>query len=110
MEFVIKDGTIKDKDKYSIKELIKIMEELDSARMNLMFTTIRIIKSKSDLKDTDPEWLKTEVTNIGRNVLNNSEIGTFIGIEETFEDFYYIIKKDDSTTYETCVSKLDYID
>lgn len=110
MEFIIKDGIIKDKDKYSIEELIKIMEELDNARMNIMFTTIRIIKSESDLKETDPEWLKTEIANVGRKVFNNSKVGIFVGIEETFEDFYYIIKKDDGTMYETCVSKLDYID
>ena len=35
--------------------------------------------------------------------------GIFKGIEETFEDYYYIIETDDGKiVYETCVSSIDF--
>ena len=45
---------------------------------------------------------------IGKTVVSPCK-GIFKGIEETFEDYYYIIEKDNGDTiYETCVGKIFY--
>ena len=51
---------------------------------------------------------KNILKDIGKTVVSPCK-GIFKGIEETFEDYYYIIEKDNGdTVYETCVSQIDF--
>lgn len=97
-----------DVDSISIDDKIVLMELLDKYHQVIMFSTKKIIKSTSDLDGSEPQWLLKLLKDVGKTVVSPYK-GIFKGIEETFEDYYYIIETDDGkTVYETCVSSIDF--
>jgi len=94
-----------DVNNISIDNKISLMDLLDKYRNALLFSTKRIIKSKYNLDGSEPDWMLDLINNIGKEVTSPYK-GIFIGIEETFEDYYYIIKTDNEIVYETCVSPI----
>lgn len=95
-----------DIDTISADDKISLIELLDKYQRTLLFSTKKLIKSKDDLDGSEPEWMLDLINNIGKKVLYHNKKGVFIGVEETFEDYYYIIKIDDKIIYETCVSPI----
>lgn len=92
----------------SVDDRITLMELLVKYHQAIMFSTKRIIKSTSDLDGSEPRWLLELLKDIGKTVVSPYK-GIFVGIEETFEDYYYIIKTDDGKiVYETCDSSIDF--
>ena len=97
-----------DVDNISVDDRVSLMELLNKYHQAIMFSTKRIIKSISDLDGSEPKWLPKLLKDIGKTVVSPCK-GIFKGIEETFEDYYYIIEKDNGdTVYETCVSQIDF--
>ena len=87
---------------------ISLMDLLDKYQNAILFSTKRIIKSKDDLDGSEPEWMLDLISNIGKTALYYNEEGKFIGVEETFEDYYYIIDVGGKIVYETCVSPIEF--
>lgn len=98
-----------DVDTISADDKISLIELLDNYHRVLMFSTRRIIKSKNDLDGSEPEWMLDLISNIGKTVLYHNEKGKFIGVEETFEDYYYMIDIGGKIVYETCISPIEFI-
>lgn len=97
-----------DLDKISADDRVTLIELLDRYKQSIIFSTKKIIKSTSDLDGSEPKWLPELLKDIGKTVVSPYK-GIFKGIEETFEDYYYIIETDDGkTVYETCVSSIDF--
>nr|DAG88663.1 MAG TPA: hypothetical protein [Crassvirales sp.] len=97
-----------DLDKISADDRVTLIELLDRYKQSIIFSTKKIIKSTSDLDGSEPKWLPELLKDIGKTVVSPYK-GIFKGIEETFEDYYYIIETDEGkTVYETCVSSIDF--
>ena len=97
-----------DVNNISVDDRATLIELLDNYKQSIIFSTKKIIKSISDLDGSEPKWLPELLKDIGRTVVSPYK-GIFKGIEETFEDYYYIIETDDGkTVYETCVSSIDF--
>lgn len=56
-----------------------------------------------------PDWFINEVNRIGEKIITKSGIEYFIiGVQETDEDYYYILKSsDDKVKYISCCIKLE---
>lgn len=97
-----------DVNNISVDDRVTLIELLDRYKQAIIFSTKKIIKSTSDLDGSEPKWLPELLKDIGKTVVSPYK-GIFKGIEETFEDYYYIIETDDGkTVYETCVSSIDF--
>lgn len=97
-----------DVNNISVDDRVTLIELLDRYKQAIIFSTKKIIKSTSDLDGSEPKWLPELLKDIGKTVVSPYK-GIFKGIEETFEDYYYIIETDDGkTVYETCVSPIDF--
>lgn len=97
-----------DVNNISDDDRVTLIELLDRYKQSIIFSTKKIIKSTSDLDGSEPKWLPELLKDIGKTVVSPYK-GIFKGIEETFEDYYYIIETDDGkTVYETCVSSIDF--
>lgn len=93
----------------SVDDKVSLIELLGNYQQALLFSTKRIIKSKDDLDESEPEWMLDLIKNIGKKAITQGVKGIFIGVEETFEDYYYIIKSDNKISYESCVSPIEFI-
>lgn len=97
-----------DVDNISVDDRISLMELLNKYHQVIMFSTKRIIKSTSDLDGSEPKWMSELLKDVGKTVVSPYK-GIFKGIEETFEDYYYMIEEDNGDiVYETCVSPIDF--
>ena len=97
-----------DVNNISADDRVTLIELLDRYKQSIIFSTKKIIKSTSDLDGSEPKWLPELLKDIGKTVVSPYK-GIFKGIEETVEDYYYIIETDDGkTVYETCVSSIDF--
>lgn len=57
-----------------------------------------------------PEFIKKAAKHFGEKVEVEGESGILIGISYTYLDWYYLIKNDEHTWAETCVSKIKYLE
>lgn len=57
-----------------------------------------------------PKFIKEAAKHFGEKVEVEGESGTLIGISYTYLDWYYLIKNDEHTWAETCVSKIKYLE
>ena len=103
-------GYIVDWDKASSKEKDAMMRALERVRTAYIFETRRIIKSSEDAKDCSSQ-IQELIPFIGHKCKSHDIIGVFKGIEETWEDYYYIIELEDGkVSYNTMVDTIEFID
>lgn len=57
-----------------------------------------------------PEFIKKAAKHFGEKVKVEGQVGILIGISYTYLDWYYLIKNDEHTWAETCVSKINYLE
>lgn len=75
---------------------------------------IAVLKRKiNSFKEYDaPKWVKEELLNVGKTCYVDGHINkeyVFKGIQETFEDYYYILEDNNKKiSYSSCVGKISY--
>lgn len=57
-----------------------------------------------------PKFIKKAAKHFGEKVEVAGKSGILIGISYTYLDWYYLIKNDEHTWAETCVSKIKYLE
>lgn len=75
-----------------------------------MYEVIGNYYSVDDVPEDAPKWVKEELLNVGKTcyVDMNKEY-VFKGIQETFEDYYYILENNSKQiSYSSCVGKISY--
>lgn len=103
-------GVIINWDEASLEEKDKMIKALERARTRYIFGTRRIIKNLEDAKDCSSE-IQGLIPFIGHKCKSHDLVGVFKGIEETWEDYYYIIQLEDGKLkYNTMVDCIDFID
>ena len=103
-------GVILDWDKLSLEDRDKVINALEYARLSYMYETRRIFNSIESAKNESSD-IQELMPYIGKPCKVESVKGVFKGVEETYEDFYYIIEKPNGKiTYNTMVDSIDFID
>ena len=66
---------------------------------------------KSGSGDDFPEWFREAGRHFGEKCrMPDDKVYTLIGMSETFEDYYYILQKEDgSRSYHSCVGSIEFI-
>ena len=103
-------GVIFDWDRATIEEKDEIIKAIELARTSYIFETRRIIKNSEDAKDCSSQ-IQELIPFIGHKCKSHDVVGVFKGIEETWEDYYYIIEQEDGkVSYNTMVDTIEFID
>lgn len=104
------EGVIFDWDKATLEEKDAMIKAIELARTEYIFETRRIIKSSEDAKDCSSQ-IQELIPFIGHKCKSHDIVGVLKGIEETWEDYYYIIKQEDGkVSYNTMVDTIEFID
>ena len=104
------EGFILDWYKATLEEKDAIIKAIELARTRYIFKTRRIIKNSEDAKDCSSQ-VQELMPFIGHKCKLHDIIGVFKGIEETWEDYYYIIEQEDGkVSYNTMVDTIEFID
>ena len=104
------EGAIFDWDKATLEEKDEIIKAIELARTSYIFETRRIIKNSEDAKDCSSQ-IQELIPFIGHKCKSHDVVGVFKGIEETWEDYYYIIEQEDGkVSYNTMVDTIEFID
>lgn len=58
-----------------------------------------------------PEWFREMGKHFGKKCVSmDGETYTLVGMSETFEDYYYILQKEDGTkSHHSCVGRVEFI-
>ena len=68
--------------------------------------------SVDDVSEDAPKWVKEELLNVGKTCYVDGHMNkeyVFKGIQETFEDYYYILENNNKQiSYSSCVGKISY--
>lgn len=103
-------GAIIDWDEASLEEKDKMVKAIELARTRYIFDTRRIIKTLGDAKDCSSD-IQELIPFVGHKCKSHDLVGIFKGIEETWEDYYYIIELEDGRLkYNTMVDSIEFID
>lgn len=98
--------------KYTTKEVPLLMRTFQKLINKLMYEVIGNYYSPNDAPKDAPKWVKEELLNVGKTCYidnNNTKEYIFKGIQETFEDYYYILEGNDKEiSYSSCVGKIAY--
>lgn len=103
-------GYIVDWNEATLEEKDAIIKAIELARTAYIFETRRIIKNLEDAKDCSLQ-VRELMPFIGHKCKSHDIVGVFKGIEETWEDYYYIIEQEDGkVSYNTMVDTIEFID
>lgn len=98
--------------KYKTKDALILMETFQQLMNKLMYEVIGNYYSVDDVPEDAPKWVKEELLNVGKTCYVNGHIDkeyVFKGIQETFEDYYYILENNNKQiSYSSCVGKISY--
>ena len=104
------EGFILNWDEATLEEKDAMIKAIELARTAYIFETRRIIKSSEDAKDCSPQ-VQELMPFIEHKCKSHDIVGVFKGIEETWEDYYYIIEQEDGkVSYNTMVDTIEFID
>lgn len=107
MNIVIINDAVYNWDNYSIKEKLNIAYKLAAISNKLLNSRIRLIKSMADLKESDSDTIKNAIKYIGKEIVSPQQ-GIIVGIEETLEDYYYVIQAQEDIEYISICVKLTF--
>lgn len=98
--------------KYETKDVPILMRTFQHLINKLMYEVIGNYYSVDDVPEDAPKWVKEELLNIGKICYVDGHINkeyVFKGIQETFEDYYYILEDNNNKiSYSSCVGKILY--
>lgn len=100
------DLDIQEWNDLSLKEKDELVNSLINVEHKYMFKTRRILTKPDNSLDKD---INEILTHVGEICLTHTYIGIFKGIEETWEDYYYIVElKNGKIIYNTMVDKIEF--
>ena len=98
--------------KYRTEDALILMETFQQLMNKLMYEVIGNYYSLDDAPADAPTWVKEELLNVGKTCYVDGHMNkeyVFKGIQETFEDYYYILENNDKQiSYSSCVGKIFY--
>lgn len=77
---------------------------------------IEVFDANQIFNDTDltgtpfPEFIKEAAKHFGEDVEVETNTGTLIGIAYSYKDWYYIVDYTEARLYETCISKIKFLE
>lgn len=97
---------------YETKDVLILMRTFQHLINKLRYEVIGNYYSVDDVPKDAPKWVKKELFNVGKTCYVDGHIDkeyVFKGIQETFEDYYYILENNDKKiSYSSCVGKILY--
>lgn len=103
------EGHILDWNKLDLQSKDDVINAIELARQHYIWETRRIFNSIESTEGCDKR-IQELMSHIGQKCKSHNIVGIFKGVEETFEDYYYIIEHDGKTTYNTMVDSIEFID
>lgn len=101
-------GVILDWDKLSLEDRDKVINALEYARLSYMYETRRIFSSVESAKNESSD-IQELMPYIGKSCKVESVKGIFKGVEETYEDYYYIVEQEDGNIFhESMVANIKF--
>lgn len=98
--------------KYETKDVPILIQTFQQLISTLMYEVIGNYYSIEDVPKNSPSWVKEELSNVGKScIIDGCMKDTYIfkGIQETYEDYYYILEDPNKKiSYSSCVGKIDY--
>lgn len=98
--------------KYETKDVPILINTFQQLINTLRYEVVGNYYSVNEAPKDAPKWLKEELLNVGKKCYVDGHIDkeyVFKGIQETFEDYYYILENNDKkVSYSSCVGKIDY--
>ena len=98
--------------KYRTEDALILMETFQQLMNKLMYEVIWNYYSVDDVPENTPKWVKEELLNVGKTCYVDGHTDkeyVFKGIQETFEDYYYILENNNKKiSYSSCVGKISY--
>jgi hypothetical protein len=103
-------GVILDWDKLSLEDRDKVINALEWARLRYMYETKRVFNTAESAKNESSD-IQELMSYVEKPCKIGSVKGIFKGIEETYEDYYYIIEQEDGNIFhESMVAHIEFID
>jgi hypothetical protein len=101
-------GVILDWDRLSLEDRDKVINALEYARLSYMYETRRIFNSVESAKNESSD-IRELMPYIGKPCRVQGIKGVFKGIEETYEDYYYILEQEDGNIFhESMVANIKF--
>ena len=98
--------------KYETKDVPILIKTFQQLMNKLMYEVRGNYYSLDDAPKDAPKWVKEELLNVGKTcyvVGHMNREYVFKGIQETFEDYYYILENNNKQiSYSSCVGKIFY--
>lgn len=97
---------------YKTKDVPILIEAFQRLIKTLEFEVIGEYYSVEDAPKDSPFWVKEELYNVGKScTVDGCMKDTYIfkGIQETYEDYYYILEDSNKKiSYSSCVGKINF--
>lgn len=103
------DGNIIDWDKLDLQSKDDVINAIELARQHYIWETRRVLDNIESTKGLDKR-IQELMSHIGQKCKSHDIVGTFKGVEETWEDYYYMIEHNGRVTYNTMVDSIEFID
>lgn len=98
--------------KYKTEDVPILMKTSQQLINKLMYEVIGNYYSVDNAPENAPKWVKEELLNVGKTCYIDGHMNkeyVFKGIQETFEDYYYILEDNNKKiSYSSCVGKISY--
>nr|DAO29813.1 MAG TPA: hypothetical protein [Bacteriophage sp.] len=98
--------------KYKTEDVPILIKTFQQLINKLMYEVIGNYYSIDDVPESAPKWVKEELLNVEKTCYMDGYINkeyVFKGIQETFEDYYYILENNNKQiSYSSCVGKIYY--
>ena len=98
--------------KYETKDVSILINTFQQLMNKLMYEVIGNYYSVNDVPKNAPKWVKGELLKVEKTCYVDGNMDrkyVFKGIQETFEDYYYILENNNKQiSYSSCVGKIYY--
>ncbi len=98
--------------KYKTEDVPILMKTFQQLMTKLMFEVVGNYYSVDNVPEDAPKQIKEELLNVGKTCYVDGHMDkeyVLKGIQETFEDYYYILENNDKQiSYSSCVGMISY--
>lgn len=92
-------------DELSLKQKDELLDALLLTQQYYIFQTRRVLTKP---EDSDEEEIKKVLEHVNEKCQSHDIEGVFKGVEETWEDYYYIIETENGVKYSTMVDNIEF--